>query len=453
MSTRISLVAGRPRIELITNDPSQPVMLTVPAQGPRGDTGLKGDQGFQGSQGPQGVQGERGQPGDTTSKVLQMSAVASTHTGNTTETALATITVPARAMGKNGRLRVTTFFSMPSSASAKTFRVRLNGIAGTVFYSEAFGTGILTAHAVIEIANRDSASSQIGGPINSSGLGSSTSAIVTSAINTDNADVALVISGQLAASGETIKLEGYLVELMQPPQQAAIGLYFAGDGIVINPTTFEVKVDRATVPTKASPAFTGTPTAPTPADADDSTKLATTEFVHNLVNALSNVYMTGDPEDARTLMGLGALALLSTVSWNEINASLRATAADYRGGVDQKFLTAKNVYDAQAYVGLTDAATIAVDLATGINFTVTLSTNRILGFPTGLKIGQSGFIDIVQPPGGGKLLDFAAGYTFDNGAKPVVDTVTGRITSLYYHVRSGGEVRIAIAFNGVRAIP
>ena len=35
-----------------------------------------------------------------------------------------------------------------------------------------------------------------------------------------------------------------------------------------------------------SPALTGTPTAPTPAEGDNSTKLATTEFVQNVVNKL-----------------------------------------------------------------------------------------------------------------------------------------------------------------------
>lgn len=36
----------------------------------------------------------------------------------------------------------------------------------------------------------------------------------------------------------------------------------------------------------ASPAFTGTPTAPTPASGDDSTKVATTAFVQGAVGAI-----------------------------------------------------------------------------------------------------------------------------------------------------------------------
>lgn len=43
-----------------------------------------------------------------------------------------------------------------------------------------------------------------------------------------------------------------------------------------------------TYATKASPAFSGTPTSPTPATSDNSTKIATTEFVRNLINQFKN---------------------------------------------------------------------------------------------------------------------------------------------------------------------
>lgn len=39
---------------------------------------------------------------------------------------------------------------------------------------------------------------------------------------------------------------------------------------------------------KANPAFSGTPTSPTPATSDNSTKIATTEFVRNLINQFKN---------------------------------------------------------------------------------------------------------------------------------------------------------------------
>ena len=43
-----------------------------------------------------------------------------------------------------------------------------------------------------------------------------------------------------------------------------------------------------------SPAFTGTPTAPTPATTDNTTKLATTEFVRSFVATLKGFYLGSD---------------------------------------------------------------------------------------------------------------------------------------------------------------
>ena len=52
--------------------------------------------------------------------------------------------------------------------------------------------------------------------------------------------------------------------------------------------------------TKASPTFTGTPTAPTPANSDNSKKLATTEFVAKALAALAG----SAPETLDTLKEL-----------------------------------------------------------------------------------------------------------------------------------------------------
>lgn len=53
--------------------------------------------------------------------------------------------------------------------------------------------------------------------------------------------------------------------------------YTAGAGLVLNSLQFSV--DFGTVAALASPALSGTPTAPTPGTSDDSTKIATTAFV------------------------------------------------------------------------------------------------------------------------------------------------------------------------------
>jgi hypothetical protein len=145
--------------------------------------------------------------------LLGKSAVAVPHTGNTNETALATISVPAGAMGPNGALRVTAMFSMTNNANNKTPRLRLGGISGTGFYFVAHAS-IATIMLQRVIHNRNSEASQVSFPGSSlTSYGTSTSAPTTGTQNTAGA-LDLVLSGQLADGADTITLESYQVEVL-----------------------------------------------------------------------------------------------------------------------------------------------------------------------------------------------------------------------------------------------
>jgi hypothetical protein len=145
-------------------------------------------------------------------RVLAKSAVAVTHTGNTTETALATITIPAGALGPNGAIRVTALTTNNNNANMKTTRFRWDTITGTDFLGYATTTNV-THQPQRTIWNRNSASSQISVP---SGITNPFAAIsiapTTATINTANATT-FVITGQLANAGDTVTLESYLVEV------------------------------------------------------------------------------------------------------------------------------------------------------------------------------------------------------------------------------------------------
>ncbi len=194
-----------------------------------------------------------------------------------------------------------------------------------------------------------------------------------------------------------------------------------------------------------TPAEIGTYTA-AQIDAAIAVALAALPPISNALLKANNLSDLNNAAQARVALGLKALAVLDAVGYGDIATNVPADAAGFRTKAASKFLTPASVWDAAAYVALTDAATIALD----INFTVTLGGNRTLGFPTHPKPGQAGFIDVVQPGGGGCSLGFQSGYTFDGGTPPSLDTAGGRITSLYYHARSNTETRIALAFKGVR---
>lgn len=147
--------------------------------------------------------------------LLAASAVAASVTGTTNETALATVTIPAGAMGLNGAIEIRTVWMFTNSANTKTLRVRLGGIGGTVFLNVA-PTTTASSTDTRRIRNRGSAASQVGSAPASQvpGLiGSSSSFITTGTVDTSAAQD-LVISGALALGTETITLESYEVWLL-----------------------------------------------------------------------------------------------------------------------------------------------------------------------------------------------------------------------------------------------
>ncbi len=118
-----------------------------------------------------------------------------------------------------------------------------------------------------------------------------------------------------------------------------------------------------------------------------------------------------------------------------------ATAAEYRAStLGTLALSPEQVWTAAAEVTLTDAATIAVDMATFINAVVTLTDNRALGNPTNEKVGQSGYIRIVQDAGGTNTLSYGTDWEFAGGTAPVLSTAGNAQDMLFYQVIASNRV-------------
>ncbi len=146
-------------------------------------------------------------------RVLGSSGVQASLTGTTTETALATVSMPGLAMGPNGILRVTAQFSCTNNANVKTARLRLGGIGGTAMYAIAVTS---TAGGTFQrtIQNRNSNSSQIisFGSASANSYTTVTTAALTSTVDT-SATVSVVLSGELAVGTDTISIEQFLMEV------------------------------------------------------------------------------------------------------------------------------------------------------------------------------------------------------------------------------------------------
>lgn len=112
----------------------------------------------------------------------------------------------------------------------------------------------------------------------------------------------------------------------------------------------------------------------------------------------------------------------------------KASTANYLANTADKVLITDDVWGAAATVALTDAATIAVDMSTFINATVTLGGNRTLGQPSNTKVGQSGFIRIVQDGTGSRTLAYHADWKFAGGTDPTLTTTASATDVLFYQV-------------------
>lgn len=157
-------------------------------------------------------------------RTIDASAVAVTRSsingaGDAIEEVQVTVTIPAGAIGPNGRVRITWLGSQTNSANGKTWRVRFGasgaGTGGTAYYNVA-GTNNASVHSQIIIRNRNNASSQVSYTnASATSFGQSTGTLVTSAINTANASE-FVISNLWAGatSGESMTVEDYCVEVM-----------------------------------------------------------------------------------------------------------------------------------------------------------------------------------------------------------------------------------------------
>lgn len=145
-------------------------------------------------------------------QIYARSGVAATHTGNTSETALATVTLAAGILGTNGGFMVLSTWDATNNANTKTARIRLGGISGTQLMSVGVTTSP-TFHDMRRVRNRNAANSQINSSQSSAVLGSwgtSGAALVTAAIDTASAQD-IVLSTQLANSADSQTLASYEV--------------------------------------------------------------------------------------------------------------------------------------------------------------------------------------------------------------------------------------------------
>jgi hypothetical protein len=127
----------------------------------------------------------------------------------TTETTLATFTLPPNTLGANGSVRITAVWTITNSANNKTVKVNFGS---TSIWNQVLTT--TTTHRMVPtlISNRGATNSQVCFP-NSVVMSSTTSSIINMTEDTTN-PVTITVTGQKALGTEVLALEQFLVELI-----------------------------------------------------------------------------------------------------------------------------------------------------------------------------------------------------------------------------------------------
>lgn len=173
------------------------------------------------------------------------------------------------------------------------------------------------------------------------------------------------------------------------------------------------------------------------------TKDAVYDKIESVIAGVPGAYTDEQAQDAvGTILTDTGLAV---VTYNDgapsIDVNVPAAAgSDFRTGTDAtKALTSDACWDAAAYVVLNDSGgNIAVDLASGINFTMTMDGDYTLSAPSNGKPGQSGCIVLTQDGTGTQTLAYNSVWKFAGGTDPTLSTAPSTVDILFYQVLANG---------------
>jgi hypothetical protein len=136
----------------------------------------------------------------------------------------------------------------------------------------------------------------------------------------------------------------------------------------------------------------------------------------------------------------------TTATWASVASSdvvgFSASAAAIRAGAStSNALTPGDTYNALAEVVITYAASVAPDMNTFINGSITLTGNLTLANPTNHKPGQQGRIRLIQDGTGSRLLSAIGSFWKREGGIPTLSTTAAARDTIYYDVVSATEIQ------------
>jgi hypothetical protein len=150
----------------------------------------------------------------------------------------------------------------------------------------------------------------------------------------------------------------------------------------------------------------------------------------------NTISVTGNTRFSNTLLVTGNATFANTITVTG-NATFSNTVTVSASGIkfsDGTTMTTASTSGIGTPVALTDAATIALDLSTGSNFTVTLGGNRTLANATNMTVGGSGIIKVKQDGTGSRTLAYQSMYVFDGDTAFTIGTTLNKSSIITYYV-------------------
>ena len=200
--------------------------------------------------------------------------------------------------------------------------------------------------------------------------------------------------------------------------------------------------DSATLAAKAdlaSPTFTGTPAAPTPAQGTSTTQIATTAFVNQELTVkapLVSPGFTGTPVAPTASAGTNTTQIATTAF---VTAAIDPDTA--KTDVTQTYTAGQR---GELTTVTSSSGVLDIDFDASNNFYIELSENLTSVTATNPAVGQSGSIFIKQPASGGPYTvgGWASAYLFSGGTAPTITATNAKCDRVDYVIRSATEIQV-----------
>jgi hypothetical protein len=170
-----------------------------------------------------------------------------------------------------------------------------------------------------------------------------------------------------------------------------------------------------------------------------SNDASTMSQVEAMISSASNISVPS--KIGHSLQALRVNAAETGIEWAGVH-DIGTTAQYLANTPTQKTLTNDQVNASGAFFGLTDGATIAWNMSSGFNASVTLGGNRTLANPTNTIVGRSGAIRVTQDGTGSRTLSFGTNWEAPNATLPTLSTAPGAVDYVYYHIFSSTSIII-----------